>query len=177
MKQDLYRLLVLIFKYYWCSQLALGSRKYVTQSFMFSNVTYRFNNIIKQYLKSISYNVTSLRTCLILYWPKIRRIFIHFVSSRKILKIDKSSDCHNLSISHKKKNFSAGSFCKIPSFVRSIRLFIYSEFYIFFQYVLCTPDCFILIYKLWDKFLIFMPFLILITFYIIIFQWNFRLSF
>ena len=77
----------------------------------------------------------------------------------------------------KTENFPAGSFCKILSFVRSMRLPIYSEFYIFFQYVLCIPDCSILICKLCNKFLIFMPFLILIISYILIFKWNFELIF
>ena len=72
------------------------------------------------------------------------------------------------------KNFPGRFYCKLLSFVRLIPLFINSEFYILIKYVMCILDCFILNYKLWDKFLSFMIFIIS---YISIFYRNVEIIF
>ena len=41
---------IIIFKYCWCSKLALGSRKNVTRNFMFSNVSTQIEVLISEFI-------------------------------------------------------------------------------------------------------------------------------
>ena len=130
---------------------------------LFLKLTY-FLLILLAWILLFSYNETYLKT-----------------RSRKVFRFENCSGFIFFVINNHFGNpfkISPGWFDrKLLSFVRSIQLFKYSEFYIFIQYVLCILGYFILISKLWDKFLNFMISLIFIIFYILIYYINFELIF